>query len=150
MWHSLRYCLQVIWPSLKHYLILGCQKRHRPINLNISADQAVQFEWSLVPSLFTYSHTYLSFKAISWPMMHCGRHLLTSGIRLLCGREERFLCAARHVVKSSLPDVEIPSTVVSDYVWQRVDQWPDKVAIVSMDRASSSGLSVTPGSRRLV
>jgi len=69
--------------------------------------------------------------------MHCGRRLLPSGIRLLCGRQQQLLGASSHVVKSSLPDVEIPSTAVPDYVWQRVDQWPDKVAIVSMQRVKA-------------
>jgi hypothetical protein len=63
--------------------------------------------------------------------MHCGRRPLTRGIQ-----QQQFLSASSHVIKSSLPDVEIPSTAVPDYVWQRVDQWPDKVAIVSMHRAS--------------
>ena len=81
-------------------------------------------------------------------MMHCGRRLLPSGIRLLCGGQQRLLSASSHVIKSSLPDVEIPSTAVPDYVWQRVDQWPDKVATVSMHRASRV-LRVISGSRRL-
>jgi hypothetical protein len=64
-------------------------------------------------------------------MMHCGRLPLTRGIQ-----QQRFLSASSHVIKSSLPDVEFQSTAVPDFVWQRVDQWPDKVAIVSMHRAS--------------
>ncbi|GFG36225.1 hypothetical protein Cfor_11306, partial [Coptotermes formosanus] len=61
--------------------------------------------------------------------MHCGWRLLTSGIRLLCRRQQRLLSVSNHVVKSSLPDVEIPDIPVPDYVWQHIDQWPDKVAV---------------------
>jgi len=114
----------------------------------IPAVHAVHFEWSRLPSLFTYLHIYLSVKDIPWPMMHCGRRLIPSGILLLCGRKQRLLSASSHIVKSSKPDVEIPSTAVQDYVWQRVDQWPDKVAIVRMHRASKD-LRLTSGSRRL-
>jgi hypothetical protein len=70
--------------------------------------------------------------------MHCARRLLTSGIRLLCRQEQRFLSASNNVVKSCLPDVEIPTISLPDYVWQQVDQWPDKVAIVSMSVISRS------------
>jgi len=81
-------------------------------------------------------------------MMQCGRRLLPSGIRLLWWRQQRLLSASSHVIKSSLPDVEIPSTAVPDYVWQRVDQWPDKVAIVSIHTATKV-LRIMSGSRRL-
>jgi len=69
-------------------------------------------------------------------MMQCGRRLQPSGIRLLYGPQQQLLSASSHIVKSSLPDLEISSTSVPDYVWQRVDQWPDKVAIVSMQKPS--------------
>jgi len=77
-------------------------------------------------------------------MMHCGRRLLPSGIRLLYGRQQRLLSASSHIVKSSLPAVEIPSNAVPDYVWQQVDKWPDKMALVSIHRASKD-LRVTSG-----
>jgi len=81
-------------------------------------------------------------------MMHCARRLLPSGIRLLYGQQQRLLSYASHVIKSALPDVEIPSTAVPDYVWQRVDQWPDKVAIVST-YMEPKYKRVTSGSRRV-
>lgn len=62
-------------------------------------------------------------------MMYSGRCLLTSGFRLLCRRQQRLLSVSNYIVKSSLPDVEIPDISISDYVWQRLDQWPDKVAV---------------------
>jgi hypothetical protein len=69
-------------------------------------------------------------------MMHCVRRIQPSAIRLLCGQQQRPLSASSHIVKSSLPEVEIPSTAVQDYVWQRFDHWADKVALVNMHRAS--------------
>jgi len=155
----LRHCLQVNvsqfrapspsnWPSLKYCLTLGCQKRLIPIIRTIYAVQALQFEVSLRLPLCTYSHIYLCLKDVSWPMMHCRRRLLPSGIRLLWGRQQRLLSAASHVINSALPDVVIPNTAVADYVWQRVDKWPDKVAIVSIHRPSKD-IRVTSGSRQL-
>jgi hypothetical protein len=81
-------------------------------------------------------------------MMYCGRRLLPSGIRLFCGRQQRLLSASSYVVKSSLPDVELPNIALPDYVWQRVDQWPDKVAIVSIHKVSKHS-RVTSGSKWL-
>ena len=133
-----------IWGTASH----NNHKTLQSINRTIPAVHAVHIEWSLLPSLFPYLHIYLSLEAISWLMMHCGRRILPSGMRLLCGRQQRLQSASSHIVKSSLPDVEIPSTAVPDYVWQRVDQWADKVAIVSMQRAYKH-LHVTFGSRRL-
>ena len=138
-----------MWPSLRHCLTLGCQKRLLPINRTISTLEAVQFQVSPILPLRKYSHIYLSFIDVSWPMMHCARRLVQSGIRLLCGRQQQLLSAASHIINSSLPDVVIPSTAVPDYVWKRVDQWPDTVAIVSIHRASKD-MRVTPGSCRLV
>jgi hypothetical protein len=54
------------------------------------------------------------------------------------------LSASSYVIKSSLPDVELPNIAVPDYVWQHVEQWPDKVAIVSMNRTFKD-LHITPG-----
>lgn len=70
--------------------------------------------------------------------MHCARRFLTPGIGLLCRQEQRLLSASNNVIKSCLPDVEIPTISLPDYVWQQVDQWPDKVAIVSMSVISRS------------
>jgi hypothetical protein len=135
-------------PNLRHCLTISHHKTLQSINRYIPAVHAVHFEWSLLPYLFTYSHIYLSVKDIPWPKMQCGRGLQPSGVRLLCGRQQSPISASSHIVKSSLTDVEIPSTAVPDYVWQRVDQWSDKVAIVSIHRASKH-LRLTSGSRWL-
>jgi len=124
-----------IWSNLRHCLTLSHHKTLQSINCTIPAVHAAHFEWSLLPSPFTYSHIYLSVKDIPWPMMQCGRGLQPSRDRLLCGQQQRLLSASSHIVKSSLPAVEIPRTAVPYYVWQRVDQWPEKVAIVSIHRA---------------
>jgi len=137
-----------ICPYLRHCLTLSHRKTPQSINCTIPAVHSVHFEWSLLPSLFIYSHIYLSLEAIPWHVMHCGRRLVPSGIRLLCGRDQRLLRASSNIIKSSLPDVEIPSTAVPDYVWQRVDQWPEKVAIVSIHTAYKE-LRLTSVSRRL-
>jgi hypothetical protein len=137
-----------ICPYLRHCLPLSYRKTLQSINCTIPAVHAVYFEWSLLPSLFTYSHIYLSLEAIPWHMMHCVRRFMHSGIRLLCRRDPQLLRASINIIKSSIPDVQIPSTPVPDYVWQRVDQWPEKVAIVSIHRAYKE-LRLTSVSRRL-
>lgn len=35
-----------------------------------------------------------------------------------------------NVVKSKLPDVQIPNILLNDYIWKDVDKWKDKTALV--------------------
>lgn len=35
-----------------------------------------------------------------------------------------------NVVKSKLPDVQIPSILLNEYIWKDVDKWKDKTALV--------------------
>lgn len=36
-----------------------------------------------------------------------------------------------NVVKSKIPDVSIPNVLVHEYMWENVDKWHDKTALVS-------------------
>lgn len=60
--------------------------------------------------------------------MHSRAGFLRSGLRLVCRQQQRLASVSRHIVKSPLPDVELPTLSVPEYVWQHVDQWPNKVA----------------------
>lgn len=35
-----------------------------------------------------------------------------------------------NVVKSKLPEINIPNSLLNDYVWLNVDKWKDKTALV--------------------
>jgi hypothetical protein len=63
--------------------------------------------------------------------MHSRAGFLSSGLRLVCRQQRRLTSVSKHIVKSPLQDVELPTLPVPEYVWQHVDQWPNKVAFVS-------------------
>lgn len=64
--------------------------------------------------------------------MHCGARFLRSGLRLVCRQQQRLASVSGHIVQSPLPDVQLPKLCVPEFLWQRVDQWPEKVAFVSI------------------
>lgn len=35
-----------------------------------------------------------------------------------------------HVVRSKLPDVQIPNILLNEYIWKDIDKWKDKTALV--------------------
>ena len=39
----------------------------------------------------------------------------------------------KFIIRSPYNDVEIPETNLADFVWQNVDKWPEKVALVRHD-----------------
>ncbi|XP_069685509.1 uncharacterized protein [Periplaneta americana] len=65
--------------------------------------------------------------------MHCPRSLLRWGLQVLRRQENRRLLslspAVTQIVKSAYPDVPVPTVSLPEYVWSRIDEWPDKVAI---------------------
>ncbi|KAJ4444148.1 hypothetical protein ANN_05937 [Periplaneta americana] len=65
--------------------------------------------------------------------MHCPRSLLRWGLQVLRRKENRRLLslspAVTQIVKSAYPDVPVPTVSLPEYVWSRIDEWPDKVAI---------------------
>lgn len=63
--------------------------------------------------------------------MHSRARFLRCGLRLMCRQQQRCVSVSKYIVKSPLPDVELPTLCIPEYVWQRVDQWPQKVAFVS-------------------
>ncbi|XP_069685505.1 uncharacterized protein [Periplaneta americana] len=65
--------------------------------------------------------------------MLCPRSLLRCGLKLLRRHENRrFLNlspAVTQIVKSAYPDIPLPAMSLPEYVWSRIEEWPDKVAI---------------------
>ncbi|XP_069685502.1 uncharacterized protein [Periplaneta americana] len=64
--------------------------------------------------------------------MHLRGAILRCGLQLLKRRQERRLLSLSQVVdqivKSPLPDVRIPNVSIPEYIWEKIDLWPDKVA----------------------
>ncbi|XP_060804236.1 uncharacterized protein LOC106130289 [Amyelois transitella] len=63
--------------------------------------------------------------------------LFTRSIRLLSSSKS-ILCSSRHksvwtpdnIVKSPYRDVEIPNTTLVEHIWEKMDRWADKTAII--------------------
>jgi len=53
--------------------------------------------------------------------------LSSDTVRNLSTREQ-------NIVKSPYPDIVIPDVTLTDFVWEMVDKFPDKTALVSRDK----------------
>lgn len=54
--------------------------------------------------------------------------ILNSGNILLCSKP---FSQEVNVIKSKLPQLEIPNILIDEYVWRNLDKWHDKTALVS-------------------
>lgn len=54
--------------------------------------------------------------------------ILNSGKIVLCSKS---YSQEVNVVKSKLPQLDIPNILIDEYVWRNLDKWHDKTALVS-------------------
>uniref|UniRef100_A0A2H1WC02 Luciferin 4-monooxygenase n=1 Tax=Spodoptera frugiperda TaxID=7108 RepID=A0A2H1WC02_SPOFR len=58
------------------------------------------------------------------------QRLLTSRSISLSSRKHSSVWTADNIVKSPYRDVEIPNRTITEYIWETVERWPDKTALV--------------------
>lgn len=60
------------------------------------------------------------------------QRLLTSRSISLSSRKHSSVWTADNIVKSPYRDIEIPNRTITEYIWETMERWPDKTALVSI------------------
>lgn len=50
--------------------------------------------------------------------------------RVVCIGNRKYTNESK-IIKSKLPDIEIPKLLIHEYMWRNLDKWHDKIALVS-------------------
>lgn len=60
------------------------------------------------------------------------KRLLSFKSMSLCNRREQSLWTIDKIVKSPHKDIEIPRRTINDHIWENLEKWADKTALVSV------------------